>query len=238
MTGKTVPGRELLRPDICLGERKVDEIMKKQGILTIISGFSGVGKGTIVSRLLEKYPQDYCLSISATTRAPREGEKDGVNYFFVSKTDFEKMIREERLLEYARYVDNYYGTPKDFVLDQLAKGVHVILEIEMQGAKKIKAQYPQTLMIFVAPPKASDLKDRLMGRGTESQEQIKSRLARAAQESVYMEDYEYIVVNDQVERAVEEIHQIIANEQDRTQRQGEFISQLTKELNQMYDAMD
>ncbi|HIQ99917.1 MAG TPA: guanylate kinase [Candidatus Scybalocola faecavium] len=212
--------------------------MKKQGILTIISGFSGVGKGTIVSRLLEKYPQDYCLSISATTRAPREGEKDGVNYFFVSKTDFEKMIREERLLEYARYVDNYYGTPKDFVLDQLAKGVHVILEIEMQGAKKIKAQYPQTLMIFVAPPKASDLKDRLMGRGTESQEQIKSRLARAAQESVYMEDYEYIVVNDQVERAVEEIHQIIANEQDRTQRQGEFISQLTKELNQMYDAMD
>lgn len=238
MTGKTVPGREPLRPDICLGERKVDEIMKKQGILTIISGFSGVGKGTIVSRLLEKYPQDYCLSISATTRAPREGEKDGVNYFFVSKTDFEKMIREERLLEYARYVDNYYGTPKDFVLDQLAKGVHVILEIEMQGAKKIKAQYPQTLMIFVAPPKASDLKDRLMGRGTESQEQIKSRLARAAQESVYMEDYEYIVVNDQVERAVEEIHQIIANEQDRTQRQGEFISQLTKELNQMYDAMD
>ena len=238
MTGKTVPGRELLWPDICLGERKVDEIMKKQGILTIISGFSGVGKGTIVSRLLEKYPQDYCLSISATTRAPREGEKDGVNYFFVSKTDFEKMIREERLLEYARYVDNYYGTPKDFVLDQLAKGVHVILEIEMQGAKKIKAQYPQTLMIFVAPPKASDLKDRLMGRGTESQEQIKSRLARAAQESVYMEDYEYIVVNDQVERAVEEIHQIIANEQDRTQRQGEFISQLTKELNQMYDAMD
>ena len=238
MTGKTVPGRELLRPDICLGERKVDEIMKKPGILTIISGFSGVGKGTIVSRLLEKDPQDYCLSISATTRAPREGEKDGVNYFFVSKTDFEKMIREERLLEYARYVDNYYGTPKDFVLDQLAKGVHVILEIEMQGAKKIKAQYPQTLMIFVAPPKASDLKDRLMGRGTESQEQIKSRLARAAQESVYMEDYEYIVVNDQVERAVEEIHQIIANEQDRTQRQGEFISQLTKELNQMYDAMD
>ena len=238
MTGKTVPGRGLLRTDICLGERKVDEIMKKQGILTIISGFSGVGKGTIISSLLEKYPQDYCLSISATTRAPREGEKDGVNYFFVSKTDFEKMIREERLLEYARYVDNYYGTPKDFVLDQLAKGVHVILEIEMQGAKKIKAQYPQTLMIFVAPPKASDLKDRLMGRGTESQEQIKSRLARAAQESVYMEDYEYIVVNDQVERAVEEIHQIIANEQDRTQRQGEFISQLTKELNQMYDAMD
>ena len=172
MTGKTVPGRELLRPDICLGERKVDEIMKKQGILTIISGFSGVGKGTIVSRLLEKYPQDYCLSISATTRAPREGEKDGVNYFFVSKTDFEKMIREERLLEYARYVDNYYGTPKDFVLDQLAKGVHVILEIEMQGAKKIKAQYPQTLMIFVAPPKASDLKDRLMGRGTESQDAL------------------------------------------------------------------
>ncbi len=212
--------------------------MKKQGILTIISGFSGVGKGTIVSRLLEKYPNDYCLSISATTRPPREGEKDGVNYFFVSKPDFEKMIRENLLLEYAQYVDNYYGTPKDFVLDQLAKGVHVILEIEMQGAKKIKAQYPQTLMIFVAPPKASDLKARLTGRGTESQEQIKNRLARAAQETVYMEDYEYIVVNDQVERVVDEIHQIIANEQDRTQRQGEFISQLTKELNQMYDAMD
>ncbi len=212
---------------------KVDENMKKQGILTIISGFSGVGKGTIVSRLLEKHPQDYCLSISATTRAPREGEADGVNYFFVSKSDFETMIREDRLLEYAQYVNNYYGTPKDFVLEKLGQGIHVILEIEMQGAKKIKEQYPETLMLFVAPPKAQDLKERLIGRGTESSEQISSRLARAAEEAVYMKDYEYIVVNDEVERAVDEIHQIITNEQDRVVRRGDFIRELSQELKEL-----
>ena len=126
------------------------------------------------------------------------------------------------MLEYAQYVNNYYGTPKDFVLEKLGQGIHVILEIEMQGAKKIKEQYPETLMLFVAPPKAQDLKERLIGRGTESSEQISSRLARAAEEAVYMKDYEYIVVNDEVERAVDEIHQIITNEQDRVVRRGRF----------------
>lgn len=207
--------------------------MKKQGILTIISGFSGVGKGTIVNRLMEKYPQEYCLSISATTRQPRVGDVDGVNYFFVSREVFESMIREGRLLEYAQYVGNYYGTPKDFVVDKLNQGVNVILEIEMQGALKMKAQYPESLLIFVAPTKASDLEERLRGRGTETEEQIQNRLKRAAEEAVYMKDYEYVVVNDDVERAVSEIHEIITNEHDRVLRRMDFIDTLTSDLNAM-----
>ena len=206
--------------------------MKKEGILTIISGFSGVGKGTIVSALLREYPKEYCLSISATTRAPREGEKDGENYFFVSREQFETMIREGKLLEYAQYVDNYYGTPGDFVREKLSQGINVILEIEMQGALKIKEQYPDTLLIFIVPSKASDLLDRLINRGTETKEQIEGRLRRSAQEAVYMKDYDYIVVNDKVERAVHQIHQIIENEQDRVCRREEFIDQLTCELHQ------
>lgn len=212
--------------------------MKQQGILTIVSGFSGVGKGTIMGRLLETHPQEYCLSVSATTRAPRNGEVDGVNYFFVSRDQFESMIRENKLLEYAQYVNNYYGTPKDFVVDRLNQGINVILEIEMQGALKIKQQYPEALLIFVAPTKASDLADRLCGRGTETLEQINSRLIRAAQETVYMKDYDYIVVNDVIERAVQEIHEIITNEKDRVVRRTEFIDVLTQDLKMLADSRD
>lgn len=212
--------------------------MKQQGILTIVSGFSGVGKGTIMGRLLEEHPHEYCLSVSATTRAPRNGEVDGVNYFFVSRDQFESMIRENKLLEYAQYVDNYYGTPKDFVVDRLNQGINVILEIEMQGALKIKQQYPEALLIFVAPTKASDLADRLSGRGTETLEQINSRLARAAQETVYMKDYDYIVVNDVIERATQEIHEIITNEKDRVVRRTEFIDVLTQDLKMLADSRD
>lgn len=207
--------------------------MQKQGILTIVSGFSGVGKGTIMERLLKEYPKDYCLSISATTRAKRTGEVDGVNYFFITKEEFEAMIREDRLLEYAQYVDNYYGTPKAFVVDKLNQGINVILEIEMQGALKIKKQYPEALLIFVAPAKASDLADRLHGRGTETEAQIQSRLARAAQETVYMKDYDYVVINDVVDRATREIHEIITNERDRVLRRGDFIDALTEQLKNM-----
>ena len=205
-------------------------IMKKQGILTIVSGFSGVGKGTLMQRLLEEYPGEYCLSVSATTRAPRAGEIDGVNYFFVSKEQFETMIREDRLIEYAQYVDNYYGTPKDFVVEKLSQGINVILEIEMQGALKMKQNYPRSLLIFVVPEKAADLEARLRGRGTEPEEVIRSRLRRAAQETVYMKDYDYLVVNDQVERATRQIHEIITNERDRVLRRGDFIEKLTQEL--------
>lgn len=204
--------------------------MKKQGILTIISGFSGVGKGTIVNRLMEKYPADYCLSISATTRAPRVGDVDGVNYFFLTREQFESMIEADELLEYAQYVNNYYGTPKKFVVDKLNEGINVILEIEMQGALKIKEQYPDTLLIFVAPEEASVLETRLRGRGTETEEQIQNRLERAAEEAVYMKDYEYIVINDVLERAVDEIHQIITNEHDKVIRRTDFINNLSNNL--------
>ena len=138
------------------------------GILTVISGFSGAGKGTIVKRLLEKYPQNYALSISATTRAPRPGEQDGREYFFRSVDCFEKMIENDELLEYARYVSNYYGTPKAYVQEQLKSGRDVILEIEIQGALKIKEKYPDTLLLFVTPPSFEELERRLVGRGTET----------------------------------------------------------------------
>ncbi len=211
--------------------------MSSQGILTIVSGFSGVGKGTLMKCLLSEYPSEYCLSISATTRAPRAGETDGVNYFFVTREQFETMIREDKLIEYARYVDYYYGTPKDFVVEKLSQGINVILEIEMQGALKMKQKYPESLLIFVVPPKASDLEERLVGRGTEPPEVIKNRLRRAAQEAVYMKDYDYIVVNDEVERATRQIHEIITNERDRVLRRDDFIEKLTQEL-QIYSQQE
>ena len=140
--------------------------MSQQGILTIISGFSGSGKGTIVRELMAQHPDEFALSISATTRAPREGEKEGVSYFFKSREAFEQMILQDELLEYAQYVDNYYGTPRAYVDRQLAAGKNVILEIEVQGAMKIREKYPDTLLLFVTPPSAEELKQRLVGRDT------------------------------------------------------------------------
>ena len=153
--------------------------MDKKGILVVVSGFSGAGKGTIMKRLLEEYPENYALSISATTRAPRPGECHGKEYFFVSEETFEKMIQKDALIEYARYVSNYYGTPKEYVLEQLGQGRDVILEIEIQGALKVKEAYPDTLLLFVSPPNAGELKKRLVNRGTESKATIDSRLKRA-----------------------------------------------------------
>ena len=138
--------------------------MSKKGILAIISGFSGAGKGTVVNRLLEK--ESYAISISATTRKPRTGEVDGQNYFFRTKDEFEKMIANEQLIEYAEYVGNYYGTPKDYVFKKLDEGFDVILEIEMQGALKVKEKFPETALIFITPPSADELKKRLVGRGS------------------------------------------------------------------------
>ena len=156
--------------------------MSKKGILAIISGFSGAGKGTVVNRLLEK--ESYAVSISATTRKPRTGEVDGQNYFFRTKDEFEKMIANEQLIEYAEYVGNYYGTPKDYVFKKLDEGFDVILEIEMQGALKVKEKFPETALIFITPPSADELKKRLVGRGTETAEQIEKRMSRAVDESV------------------------------------------------------
>ena len=185
--------------------------MKDKGLLLVISGFSGAGKGTVVKRLLEQH-NDYALSISATTRSPREGEQNGREYFFKTKEEFEKMIEASELIEYARYVDNYYGTPLEFVNEKLNEGINVILEIETQGALKVKEIMPEAMMIFILPPSAEELKKRLVGRNTESMEVINKRLMKAAEETIFMDNYEYFVVNDEIEGCVEKINLVVNND--------------------------
>lgn len=204
--------------------------MDKKGILVVVSGFSGAGKGTIMKQLLEEYPGNYALSISATTRAPRPGESHGKEYFFVSQEQFEEMIREGALIEYAKYVNNYYGTPKDYVRKHLDEGRDVILEIEIQGALKVKEAYPDTLLLFVSPPDAAELKNRLVNRGTEDEATIDSRLSRAYQEAQGVEQYDYFVINDNLEECVQEVHSIIKNEHARVARNHELIENIRAEL--------
>lgn len=204
--------------------------LEKKGILIVVSGFSGAGKGTLMKELLKKYPDDYALSISATSRKPREGEQEGVEYFFKTREEFEKMIEEEELVEYAQYVGNYYGTPKAYVEEQLEAGKDVILEIEIQGASKIKEKFPQTVLMFVTPPSAEELKNRLVERGTEDMETIERRLSRAVEEAEGIEAYDYLVVNDILEICVEEMHQIISNEHTRISRNLPAIEQMREEL--------
>ena len=205
---------------------------EKKGILIVVSGFSGVGKGTLMKKLMQDY-DNYALSISATTRQPRVGEEDGREYFFKTKEEFEKMIARDELIEYARYVENYYGTPKQYVMEQLEAGKDVILEIEIQGALKVKEKYPDTLLMFVTPPSAQVLKDRLVGRGTETAEVIDSRMKRAVEESQGVEKYDYLVINDDLERCAKEMHSIIQGEHDRVSRNADFIDDIRKELKEL-----
>ena len=194
-----------------------------KGILVVVSGFSGAGKGTVMKRLMEKY-DDYALSVSATTRKPRPGEEDGREYFFRTRDEFEKLIEEDALLEYAQYVENYYGTPRSYVEEQLQAGRNVILEIEIQGAMKIKEKIPEALLVFVTPPTVEELERRLTGRGTETAQVIADRLARAGEEAEGMGQYDYILVNDTVEECVDHLHQIIVSEHSRASRNAEFIA--------------
>ena len=203
--------------------------MEQKGILMVLSGFSGAGKGTLVKGLLQKY-DNYALSISMTTRSPREGESHGVEYFFTDKENFEDTIRENGLIEYASYCGNYYGTPRAYVEEQMAAGKNVILEIEIQGALKIKEKYPESLLIFVTPPSAEELKRRLEKRGTESPEVIAKRLARAVEESEGIEAYDYIVVNDDLDDCVKEIHQLVDAARSAPVRSAEFIEKIREEL--------
>ena len=199
-----------------------------KGVLTVVSGFSGAGKGTVMKRLIQKY-NDYALSISVTTRKPREGERDGIEYFFKTKEEVETMIENDEFLEYARYVDNYYGTPRFYVEEMLAKGKNVILEIEIQGAMQIKAKNPEAVLVFVTPPSFEELRNRLVGRGTETADVIESRLRRASEEAEGMLSYDYILVNDQVEDCVDRLHQIILSERAKAQRNEEFINTIQQE---------
>ena len=203
--------------------------MNKKGILIVLSGFSGAGKGTLVKALSGKY-DNYALSISATTRNPRPGEEDGREYFFKTVEEFKEMIADNALIEYAQYVQNYYGTPKAYVEEKLNEGKDVILEIEIQGALKVKEQFPDTLLLFVTPPNAQTLEERLNGRGTETADVIRDRLSRASEEAQGMEKYDYLVVNDKLEDCVEEMHGIIQSEHFKASRNNEFINTIKKEL--------
>ncbi len=206
--------------------------MSRKGCLTIISGFSGAGKGTVVKALMGKY-DSYALSISATTRNPREGEKNGREYFFKTREEFEEMIRQDALYEYAQYVSNYYGTPKAYVQEQLQVGKDVILEIEVQGALAVKAKNPEAVLIFITPPSAEELRRRLIGRGTESMEVINHRMERAAEEAAYMGKYDYLIVNDQLDVCVEEVHQLIQREHHRMEMNQDMVTKITDELKSM-----
>lgn len=206
--------------------------MNKKGILVVISGFSGAGKGTLMKELLRRYDK-YALSISATTRRPREGEENGREYFFKTKEEFEQMIADGELIEYAQYVSNYYGTPKEYVYKCLEDGKDVILEIEIQGALKVKEKFPQTLLIFVTPPSAEELKRRLVGRGTETAEVIADRMNRAVEESACMDQYDYLLVNDDLDAATVELHELIQSQHKKLSENLPFVGQIQRELKEL-----
>ena len=203
--------------------------MDGRGILIVVSGFSGSGKGTIMKEIMNRY-DNYALSVSATTRKPRPGEEDGREYFFRSTEEFEKMIAKDELIEYARYVDNYYGTPRAYVEEQLEAGKDVILEIEIQGALKVKEKFPDTLLLFVTPPTAGELRERLVGRGTETMDVIDFRMKRAKEEAEGMGRYDYLIINDVLDECVKEMHQIIQGEHRRSFRNETFIERMQEEL--------
>lgn len=201
-----------------------------KGLLFVLSGFSGSGKGTIMKNLLERYPDDYALSISATTREPRPGEADGREYFFKTVEEFEALIANDLLLEHAIYVGNYYGTPKEFVFEELGRGKDVLLEIEVQGALQVKKKYPEAVLVFVTPPSAAELRRRLENRGTETSEKIQERIGRAAEEAEVADQYDYVLINDKLEDAVEDFRKIVKTEHYRAANQAELINRLKDEL--------
>lgn len=203
--------------------------MKRRGLLIIVSGFVGSGKGTIMKRMVEEY-ENYALSVSMTTRAPRPGEVHGREYFFVSKEEFERKIKEGGLIEYASYVENYYGTPRAYVEEQMAAGKDVVLEIEIQGALKVRERYPDAVLIFVLPPSVEELYRRLKNRGTETEDVVRKRMSRAAEEAGIIERYDYIMINDEVAGSVRRLHNLIESAHLTPGRNEEFIRGIQNDL--------
>lgn len=200
----------------------------RRGILVVISGFSGAGKGTIMKELIKRY--DYHLSVSATTRQPRKGETDGIDYYFHTREEFQNMIEKGELIEWAEYVGNYYGTPKKYVEEQLNAGKDVLLEIEMQGGMLVKEKFPNALLVFVSPPSGDILKQRLTGRGTETPEEIEKRLLRAVDEVKYMKEYDYIIVNDELEDAIEKVNDLIKYDHYKSSNSIQLIEKMESEI--------
>lgn len=192
--------------------------MREKGLLIVLSGPSGVGKGTVRKAIFSEPNTAFEYSISMTTRSPREGEVDGVDYFFKSREEFESLIEQGKLLEYAEYVGNYYGTPVDYVRQTLESGKDVFLEIEVQGARQVREKFPDGLFIFLAPPSLSELENRIVTRGTETDELIRNRMNTAREEIEMMNLYDYVVENDEVEHACERIKAIVVAEHCRRER--------------------
>ncbi|MDD3113080.1 MAG: guanylate kinase [Candidatus Izemoplasmatales bacterium] len=192
--------------------------LNERGLLVVISGPSGVGKGTIRKALFEMPDNNFCYSVSMTTRKPREGEKDGVDYFFVSREEFEKKIQENKFLEFAEFVGEYYGTPVDYIEKQLTSGKEVIMEIEVQGALQVQEKMPDAVFIFIVPPSKQVLYDRLIKRGTEQVKDVEKRIQKAEREYGLAYKYDYIVVNDDIENAADRIYAIIRAEHAKTER--------------------
>lgn len=203
--------------------------MGKRGILLVISGFAGSGKGTIVSEMLKRY-DNYVISVSATTREPRPREEDGREYFFVTQEKFRKMIEDNELLEYAHYVSNSYGTPKKYVEEKIAEGRDVILEIECQGALQVKKMFPDALLFFVTAPDVKTVYERLRKRGTETEEVIMSRMRRAREEAEVIGQYDYLLINDDLDLCVQILNETVNASRYSVSRSGELIDRLKLEF--------
>ena len=202
--------------------------LNQKGIIIVVSGFSGAGKGTVVKELVGRY--GYSLSISATTRAPRPGEVDGKDYYFKTEAEFRNLIDYNGLIEWAQYVDNYYGTPKKFVEDEIAAGRDVILEIEVQGASIVRKQYPDAMLLFITTKDVETLRERLTGRGSETEEQVAKRIRRAAEEAEMIGNYDYIIVNDDLNTCIDTVHSVILGGKCKRERNESFIKKLQEDF--------
>ncbi|CAH0346927.1 guanylate kinase [Bacillus sp. CECT 9360] len=192
--------------------------MREKGLLIVLSGPSGVGKGTVRKEIFSQPDTAFEYSISMTTRKPREGEVDGIDYFFKTREEFEELIEQDKLLEYAEFVGNFYGTPVDYVRETLVAGKDVFLEIEVQGARQVREKFPEGLFIFLAPPSLSELQNRIVTRGTETEEVIQRRMQTAKEEIELMDLYDYVVENDRIEAACQKINAIVIAEHCRRER--------------------
>lgn len=209
--------------------------MDRRGILLVLSGFAGSGKGTICKELLRQY-DNYAFSVSATTRQPREGEVDGVDYFFISKEKFQEMIENGEFLEYASYVTNSYGTPKKYVEKMLDEGKDVILEIECQGALSVKTVFPEAVLVFVMPPTVEEIYNRLHKRDTESEEVILKRMQRGSEEVNVIERYDYLLINDDLSETVSTLHDIVNSARHTPERNAALIEDIKHQFSDFLSA--